>query len=109
MGKHQLGEFEEVVLLTVALLYGEAYGVSIAAEIEKRLQRKVTIGSLQTVLRRLQKKGYLDSALGEATAVRGGKSKRYFKVTSSGKKVLEETKNQRLGLWSDIPNIAWNE
>lgn len=109
MGKHQLGEFEEIVLLTVALLYGDAYGLAIASEIEKRLQRNVTIGSLQTVLRRLQKKGYLDSELGEATAIRGGKSKRYFKVTSAGKRVLEDTKNQRLGLWSDIPNIAWNE
>ena len=58
MGKYQLGEFEEVVLLTVAVLYGEAYGIAIIEEMEKRLNRKVSIGSLQTVLRRLEKKGW---------------------------------------------------
>ena len=75
MGKYQLGEFEEVVMLTVAILQGDAYGISIIEEMEKRLDRKVSIGSLQTVLRRLEKKGYLKSEFGEATAVRGGKRK----------------------------------
>ena len=66
MGKYQLGEFEEVVMLTVAILQGDAYGISIIEEMEKRLDRKVSIGSLQTVLRRLEKKGYLKSEFGEA-------------------------------------------
>lgn len=109
MGKYQLGEFEEVVMLTVAILYGEAYGFAIIEEMEKRLNRKVSIGSLQTVLRRLEEKGLLDSEFGEATKVRGGKRKRFFMVTNLGKKMLEEAKEQRLGLWNAIPNIALND
>lgn len=109
MGKYNLGEFEEVVLLTVAILYGEAYGIAIIEEMEKRLGRKVSIGSLQTVLRRLEKKGYLTSEFGEATKVRGGKRKRYFTVTKYGKKVLAEAKEQRLGLWNAIPKIVFDE
>lgn len=107
MGKYQLGEFEEVVLLTVAVLYGEAYGIAIIEEMEKRLNRKVSIGSLQTVLRRLEKKGFLTSEFGEATQVRGGKRKRYFTVTQYGQKAMEEIKEQRLGLWNSIPEIAF--
>jgi len=108
MGKYQLGEFEEVVMLTVAILHGEAYGIAIIDEMEKRLSRKVSIGSLQTVLRRLENKGYLKSEFGEATKQRGGKRKRYFEVTQYGSKVLEETKEQRLELWKAIPNAILN-
>ncbi len=109
MGKYQLGEFEEIVLLTVAVLYGEAYGFAIIEEMERRLNRKVSIGSLQTVLRRLETKGYLKSEFGEATSVRGGKRKRFFTVTDFGQKVLNEVKEQRLGLWSAIPEIAFSK
>lgn len=102
MGKHHLGEFEEVVMLTVAILHGEAYGVSIIEEIENRLKRSVSMGSLQTVLKRLEDKGYLTSELGEATSVRGGKRKRFFTVTNLGKDILKATKDQRMSLWSAI-------
>ncbi|PWL29114.1 helix-turn-helix transcriptional regulator [uncultured Roseivirga sp.] len=106
MGKHHLGEFEEVVMLTVAILHGEAYGVSIIEEIENRLKRSVSMGSLQTVLKRLEDKGYLASELGEATSVRGGKRKRFFTVTNLGKDILKATKDQRMSLWSAIPDFA---
>ncbi len=106
MGKYHLGEFEEVVMLTVAILHGEAYGVSIIEEIETRLNRSVSIGSLQTVLKRLEDKGYLSSKLGESTKVRGGKRKRFFTVTNLGKEVLKQAKEQRLGLWNAIPDFA---
>lgn len=109
MSKYQLGEFEELVMLTVAILYGEAYGVAIIDEMEKRLNRKVSIGALQTVLRRLEKKGYLASEFGEATNVRGGKRKRFFTVTNFGRNALEEAKDQRLALWNAIPKIAFNQ
>lgn len=108
MGKHHLGEFEEIVLLTVAILHGKAYGMAIVDEIEARLNRKVSIGSLQTVLRRLEQKGYLNSEFGEATQVRGGKRKRFFSLTRQGQLLLKETKEQRLSLWNAIPNIAFN-
>ena len=106
MSKHHLGEFEEVVMLTVAILYGEAYGIAILDEMEKRLDRKVSIGALQTVLRRLEKKGFLISEFGEATPERGGKRKRYFTVTKYGQKVLQETRDIRQDLWNAIPRIA---
>jgi PadR family transcriptional regulator PadR len=109
MGKYQLGEFEEIVMLTVAILTNEAYGFSIIEEMEKRLKRKVSIGSLQTVLRRLEEKGYLASEFGEATKVRGGKRKRFFELTQSGKNVLSETKEQRMGLWSAVPEFVFNK
>ncbi|HZY82986.1 MAG TPA: helix-turn-helix transcriptional regulator [Cyclobacteriaceae bacterium] len=108
MSKYQLGEFEEVVLLTVAILNGEAYGVSIIEEIEKRLKRKVSLGAMQTSLRRLEDKGFLKSELGEATKVRGGKAKRYFSLTNYGKKALRESKEQRMGLWNAVPEFVLN-
>lgn len=107
MSKHHLGEFEEIVMLTVAILHGNAYGIAIVDEMESRLNRKVSIGSLQTVLRRLEKKGYLTSEFGEATQLRGGKRKRFFTVTNFGKQALEEAKDQRLALWNAIPAIAF--
>ena len=107
MNRHQLGEFEEIVMLTVGILYNEAYGVSIIDEIEQRLNRKVSIGALQTVLRRLERKGYLTSEFGEATNVRGGKRKRYFSLTKLGARVLRETQDQRSELFSAIPRIAF--
>lgn len=106
MGKYQLGEFEEVVMLTVAILGTEAYGFSIIEEMENRLKRSVSIGALQTVLKRLETKGYLSSSLGEATNARGGKRKRFYTITAAGKKVLEDTKEQRLGLWNAIPEFV---
>lgn len=108
MSKNHLGEFEEIVMLTVAILHDEAYGIAIIEEMEKRLGRKVSIGALQTVLRRLEKKGYLESKFGEATKVRGGKRKRFFSITMFGKKVLAEVKDQRLGLWNAIPEFVLN-
>jgi len=107
MSKHHLGEFEEIVLLTVAILRDEAYGIAIIDEMESRLKRKVSIGALQTVLRRLEKKSYLTSEFGEATKMRGGKRKRFFSLTAYGKKVLTEVKEQRMGLWSAVPEFAF--
>ena len=106
MGKYQLGEFEEVVMLTVGVLYGDAYGVSIKKDIEERLKRKVSVGALQSALKRLEDKGYLNSKDGESTPERGGRPKRYFSITASGKKVMESTREQREQLWNAIPKVA---
>ena len=107
MNRHQLGEFEEIVLLTVGILYKEAYGVAIIDEIEQRAKRKVSIGALQTVLRRLESKGYLTSEFGEATNMRGGKRKRYFSLTTLGSRVLRENQEQRKELYKAIPRVAF--
>ncbi len=69
MSQYHLGEFEEVVLLTVAILNGEAYGVSIITEIEDRLKRNVSLGAMQTVLKRLEEKDLVKSEFGETTNV----------------------------------------
>jgi PadR family transcriptional regulator PadR len=105
--KHSLGEFEEVVLLTVAILHGNAYGIAIKEEIEHRLQRTVSVGAMRTALRRLEDKGFLESKFGEATAVRGGKRKRYHQVTSLGKRVLQYVMETRSKLWAAIPTGAF--
>ncbi len=106
MKKYQLGEFEEVVLLTVGVLYDEAYGVSIKKEIEERLKRNVSVGALQTALKRLEDKGYLNSREGEATEERAGRPKKYFQITALGKRAMEYTKSTRDELWSAIPKMA---
>lgn len=105
--KYSLGEFEEVVLLTVAVLHGNAYGVAVKEEIEQRLKRNVSVGAMRTALRRLEDKGYLESEFGEATAVRGGKRKRYHKVTPLGKKALDYVMSSRQKLWDAIPATAF--
>ncbi|MDW7693031.1 helix-turn-helix transcriptional regulator [Flammeovirgaceae bacterium SG7u.111] len=101
-----LGEFEEIVLLTVGVLYDEAYGPSIKKEVEERTGRKVNLSAIHATLNRLDEKGFLSSRLGEATAKRGGKRKKYFAVTKLGVKALEEAKNLRESLWVSIPKIA---
>ncbi|MEQ9403075.1 MAG: helix-turn-helix transcriptional regulator [Cyclobacteriaceae bacterium] len=108
MGKYSIGEFEEIVLLTVAILYENAYGISIKDEIESRLKRKVSVGAMRTALNRLEKKGYLKSEFGEATAMRGGKRKRFFKVTPYGKTALEQVMETRKKLWDAIPSVAFD-
>lgn len=108
MKKYQLGEFEEIVMLTVGILHLEAYGVSIKTEIETRLNRKVSVGALQTALKRLEEKGYLKSREGEATEERAGRPKKYFQITALGKKAVEHTKSTRDELWSAIPKMALN-
>lgn len=108
MSKYRLGEFEEIVLLTVAILNGEAYGVAIIDEIEARLKRKVSLGAMQSSLRRLEEKGFLKSEFGEATKIRGGKRKRYFVLTNFGKRALREAKEERLGLWNAVPEFILN-
>ncbi len=108
MKKYQLGEFEEIVLLTVGILHGNAYGVSIKLEIEERLGRSVSVGALQTALRRMESKGYLTSRQGETSATRGGRPKLFFTVTLEGKKALEYTRQTRNELWDALPSPIIN-
>ncbi len=106
MGKYQLGEFEEIVLLTVGVLYGEAYGVSIKLSIEEKLNRKVSVGALQSALKRLEEKGYLTSKEGESTSERGGRPKLYFTLTPAGKDAIEYAREVRNQLYNQIPKVA---
>ena len=106
MKKYQLGEFEEIVILTIGVLYKEAYGVSIKKEIESRLSRNVSMGALHTALVRLEDKGYIKSFDGEATEERAGRPRKYFQITALGKKAMEYTKGTRDQLWRAIPKMA---
>lgn len=105
-GTH-LGEFEELVLLTVCILYNDAYGLSIMDEIEKRSGRNVTISSVHKALMRLEQKGFLHSQMGGATEERGGRKKRLFTITGSGKRALQEAKEIRNSMWQAIPQVVW--
>lgn len=106
MKKTKLGEFEELVLLTVASLQTEAYGVEIKRELEQRIKEKLSVGSIQSALKRMEQKGFLTSEFGEATLKRGGKRKRIYTTTSYAHKVLAEMKDIRAGLWNSIPQFA---
>lgn len=106
MKKYQLGEFEEIVILTIGVLYKDAYGVAIKKEIEARLARNVSMGALHTALGRLEDKGYIKSHEGEATEERAGRPKKYFQITALGQKAMEYTKNTRDQLWQAIPKVA---
>ena len=98
-----LGEFEEVVLLTVAILGEEAYAVTVTQELEQKTGRSVGFSSVHTTLQRMEEKGFLSSKMGGATAERGGRRKRFFTVTAFGRKALQEVKQVREELWNALP------
>jgi PadR family transcriptional regulator, regulatory protein PadR len=106
MKKYQLGEFEEVVILTIGILNNTAYSVSIKDEIESRLSRSVSMGALHTALIRLEDKGYLKSFAGEATKERAGRPKRHFEITALGKKAMQYSKETRDELWKAMPKMV---
>jgi DNA-binding PadR family transcriptional regulator len=101
-----IGEFEELVLLTIAALLGEAYSVAICDQMEATTKRSVKLGVVHAVLNRLEEKGLVKSKLGEATNVRGGKRKRFYALTIPGKAALVRAKEMRDQLWSRIPDFV---
>ncbi|MEM6346571.1 MAG: helix-turn-helix transcriptional regulator [Bacteroidota bacterium] len=107
MSQKSIGEFEEIILLIVAILNGKAYSVNIIEEIAERLDRKASLGAVQTVLKRLEHKGLLNSDFGDATKVRGGKRKRLYQITTEGQQALAKTRTQRNSLWEAIPNLSF--
>jgi PadR family transcriptional regulator PadR len=102
-----LGEFEELVLLIVAIMNGKAYGLKIIEELDQRAGRTASIGAVQTVLKRLEEKGLVTSDFGEATRERGGKRKRLYIITAKGQKSLAKNRQQRNNLWEAIPKLGW--
>ncbi len=90
-GCNYLGEFEHLVLLALLRLGEDAYGVTVRKEIEARTRREVSLGAAYSTLDRLEKKGYVTSFYGGATDERGGRSKRFFRITSEGLVAVNET------------------
>ncbi len=104
MKRYQLGEFEEIVLLWVSIQNEEAYGLSITEAIKEKMNRSVTLSSVHTALYRLEEKGFVKSGLGGASSKRGGRRKRIFSVTNTGKAALMATRNTRDKLWGLMPD-----
>ena len=101
-----LGEFQEIVLLAILILGDEAYGVMIQEEIGVRLNRAISRGALHAALTRLVEKGFIRSEMGGASAIRGGRRKRYYRLTNRGKEALQTAKDIRDSLWNAIPKIS---
>lgn len=101
-----LGEFEELVLLTVGILFDNAYSVAIQRELNKQTDRKVSISSVHAAVYRLEEKGLLNSRMGEMSSERGGKRKRLFTISQAGKVALETANELRNRMRNQIPKIA---
>lgn len=101
-----LGELEELVLLMVALLGDDAYGVSITEQLKKQANRKITISATHAVLHRLEEKGFVKSKMGGASAERGGRRKRIFRITAYGRNTLEDLRNTRNSIWAMMTKPA---
>lgn len=101
-----LGELEELVLLMVALLNKEAYGVSIAEALMNQANREISISAIHAVLHRLEEKGFVKSKMGGASSERGGRRKRMFSITSYGRSALEELRDTRMEIWNLIAKTS---
>lgn len=106
-GSH-IGEFEELVLLTIASKGNEAYAVALKEELENVSTRKFNISAVHSALYRLEKKGFLSSFFGGASKKRGGKQKRYFQVTHAGFAALQASKDLKEQLWRSIPQLSFS-
>jgi len=102
-----IGEFEELVLLAVGILYDDAYGLAIVDELERQTGRPVTMSSVHKALVRLEEKGYLKSRMGGATEARGGRDKRLYTLTRAGVKAVDQSRELRNGMWAQVPKIVW--
>lgn len=101
-----LGELEELVLLMVALLNKEAYGVSIMEELKKQAARDISVSAVHAVLHRLEEKGFVKSKMGGVSEERGGRRKRLFSITAYGRDILEEQRDTRAVIWNQIGKIS---
>ncbi len=105
MPREYLGEFEETILAIVGILDGKAYGVLVMQELVRQISRKANISAVHSALRRLEKKGLVNSDWSDASPERGGRRKRLFKITADGYSVLRALRDQRLLLWGQIPGL----
>jgi PadR family transcriptional regulator len=106
MPRHNsLGEFELMVLLALIRLGDDAYGVPISREIERCSGREVALGSVYAALERLEEKDLVKSKLGDPTASRGGRAKRYFRATQQGLRAVRETQRVLVSLWRGLPAL----
>ena len=104
MGRKLLTDFELMILLAI-LRVDEAYGVPIAREIETTAGRSVILGAVYAALDRLEERGLVASTLGDPTPERGGRARRYFRVTARGLRALKDTQRALVALWANLPDL----
>ena len=107
MKHHSIGEFEELVLLSVAALHDEAYGVSIQESLAGKLSRDINISAIHVALKRMEDKGFVRSRFGGITEERGGRRKKYYVITAAGKHMLDSQYELRTALYKMIPKISF--
>ena|SRR5579864_6227576 len=105
MSREALGNFELMVLLAVLRVGEDAYGVPIARELEDTGGREVLLGSVYAALERLETKSLVVSRVGDPTPERGGRAKKYFKVTAKGLREVRETQRTLVRLWRGLPEL----
>ncbi len=101
-----IGEFEEVILLLVGILDQNAYAFRISEEFESQTGRSISIGAVHSALERLSGKGFLTSEMGKPSAGRGGRRKRIYSITASGRRALTASRDFRISLWSQFPDFS---
>ena len=107
MNHPSIGEFEELVLLMVAALHDEAYGVSIQENLIEKLSKNVNISAIHVALKRMEDKGFVKSRFGGITEDRGGRRKKYYVITALGKHMLDSQYELRNSLYKMIPKISF--
>lgn len=107
MKDHSLGEFEELVLLMVAALHDEAYGVAILENLEEKLDKKLNISAVHVALKRMEDKGFVKSRFGGVTSDRGGRRKKFYILTALGKRVLDHQYSLRTSIYKLIPKVSF--
>jgi PadR family transcriptional regulator, regulatory protein PadR len=105
MPRRLLTDFELMILLAILRVGTEAYGVPIAREIERTGRRSVVLGAVYTALDRLERNGFVSSSTGAPTPERGGRAKRFFRVTTRGVRAVKETRRALVALWTDVPQL----
>jgi DNA-binding PadR family transcriptional regulator len=100
-----LGNFELMVLLALMRLGENAYGVTIAEELEEQTGREVVIANVYATLERLQERGLVRSSLGDSTPERGGRAKRYFRITVAGSREVRDARRSLMNLWKGLPEL----
>jgi len=106
MPREALGDVEHFVLVALLRLGGESYGVPILDEIAERTGREVARSAVYIALRRLEDRGLVTSRMGEATAARGGRPKRFFSITKAGARQLVAARRAHERMWADVQRLA---
>ncbi len=102
-----LGNLEEMVLLVVASIETSAYGVTVTDEYNRISQKNISLSAVHTVLRRLEKKGFIKSVMGGASSERGGRRKRLYQISKTGYEIIELVQMNRQKLWARIPKFEF--